>query len=50
MTLPRRIQLLKLLRANGLRGVERMREDELKDALQKLRVVLPAPAPAEMCP
>ena len=47
MTLPRRIQLLKLLRANGLRGVERMREDELKDALQKLRVVLPAPAPAE---
>lgn len=47
MTLPRRIQLLKLLRANGLRGVERMREDELKDALQKLRVVLPAPALAE---
>lgn len=44
MTLPRRIQLVKLLRANGLRGVERMREDDLKDALQKLRLVVPAPA------
>lgn len=43
MTLPRRIQLVKLLRANGLRGVERMREDELKDALMKLRLVVPAP-------
>ncbi len=47
MTLPRRIQLLKLLRANGVRGVERMREDDLKDALQKLRLVVPAPAPTE---
>jgi hypothetical protein len=43
VTLPRRIQLVKLLRANGLRGVERMREDDLKDALQKLRLVVPAP-------
>lgn len=47
MTLPRRIQLLKLLRANGVRGVERMREDDLKDALQRLRLVVPAPSSAE---
>lgn len=47
MTLPRRIQLLKLLRANGVRGVERMREDDVKDALLKLRLVVPAPAAAE---
>jgi hypothetical protein len=44
MTLPRRIQLVKLLRQNGLRDVERMREDELKEALKKLRVVVPDPA------
>jgi hypothetical protein len=42
MTLPRRIQLVKLLRANGLRDVERMREDELKQALGRLRLVLPS--------
>lgn len=47
MTLPRRIQLLKLLRANGVRGVERMREDDLKEALQKLRLVVPAPSSSE---
>lgn len=46
MTLPRRIQLVKLLRANGLRDVERMREDELKDALSKLRLVIPDPLAA----
>lgn len=47
MTLPRRIQLMKLLRANGVRGVERMREDDLKEALQKLRLVVPAPAASD---
>lgn len=47
MTLPRRIQLLKLLRANGVRGVERMREDDLKEALQRLRLVVPAPSSAD---
>lgn len=39
MGLSRRIQLVKLLRAHGLRGVERMREDELKEALGRLRAV-----------
>jgi hypothetical protein len=43
LTLPRRIQLVKLLRANGLRDVERMREDELKEALLRLRLVIPDP-------
>jgi hypothetical protein len=38
---PRRLQLVKLLRAHGLRDVERLREDELKDALTKLSVLLP---------
>ncbi len=38
---PRRLQLVKLLRAHGLRDVERLREDELKDALAKLSVLLP---------
>lgn len=32
---------MKLLRANGLRDVERMREDELKAALSRLRLVIP---------
>jgi hypothetical protein len=55
---PRRLQLVKLLRAHGLRDVERLREDELKDALTKLSVLLPdlqrqpppsaAPPPASM--
>ena len=44
MTLPRRIQLVKLLRANGLRDVERMREEELREALGRLRLVIPDPA------
>ena len=38
---PRRLQLVKLLRAHGLRDVERMREDELKDALSRLSLLLP---------
>lgn len=46
LTLPRRIQLVKLLRANGLRDVERMREDELKEALLRLRLVIPDPMKA----
>lgn len=46
LTLPRRIQLVKLLRANGLRDVERMREDELKEALLRLRLVIPDPLKA----
>lgn len=46
MTLPRRIQLVKLLRANGLRDVERMREDEMKEALLRLRLVIPDPMKA----
>ncbi|MBM4279347.1 MAG: hypothetical protein FJ137_00830 [Deltaproteobacteria bacterium] len=49
---PRRLQLVKLLRAHGLRDVERLREDELKDALTKLSVLLPdlqrQPPPASM--
>jgi hypothetical protein len=49
---------VKLLRAHGLRDVERMREDELKDALSRLSLLLPdlqrtlpamsAPPPASM--
>jgi len=38
---PRRLQLVKLLRAHGLRDVERLREDELKEALAKLSVLMP---------
>ncbi len=38
---PRRLQLVKLLRAHGLRDVERLREDELKDALSRLSLLLP---------
>ena len=44
VTLPRRIQLVKLLRANGLRDVERMRDEELKAALGRLRLVVPDPS------
>ncbi len=44
MTLPRRIQLVKLLRANGMRDVERMREEELREALGRLHLVVPDPA------
>jgi hypothetical protein len=47
---PRRLQLVKLLRAHGLRDVERLREDELKDALAKLSVLLPSLAEAEPTP
>ena len=43
MSLPRRIQLVKLLRAHGLRDVERMRTDELKEALSRLRLAIPDP-------
>ena len=38
---PRRLQLVKLLRAHGLRDVERLREDELKDALNRLNILFP---------
>ena len=38
---PRRLQLVKLLRAHGLRDVERLREDELKDALARLSILMP---------
>ncbi|MDP2340501.1 MAG: hypothetical protein Q8O67_06070 [Deltaproteobacteria bacterium] len=38
---PRRLQLVKLLRAHGLRDVERLREDELKEALARLSILLP---------
>jgi hypothetical protein len=34
---------VKLLRANGLRDVERMREEELRDALGRLHLVVPDP-------
>lgn len=37
MSLPRRTQLARLLRPHGLRDVERMREDELKEVLGLLR-------------
>jgi hypothetical protein len=35
------LQLVKLLRAHGLRDVERLREDELKEALARLSILLP---------
>ncbi len=38
---PRRLQLVKLLRAHGLRDVERLREDELKAALARLSILMP---------
>ena len=38
---PKRLQLVKLLRAHGLRDVERLREDELKEALARLSILLP---------
>ncbi len=38
---PRRLQLVKLLRAHGLRDVERLREDELKEALARLSILMP---------
>ncbi len=38
---PRRLQLVKLLRAHGLRDVERLREDELREALARLSILLP---------
>lgn len=43
---PRRLQLVKLLRAHGLRDVERLREDELKEALTRLSILLPEHGPA----
>lgn len=42
MTLPRRLQLMKLLSARGVRGVERARDEDLKRALAVLHLV-PAP-------
>jgi len=38
---PRRLQLVKLLRAHGVKDVERLREDELRDALARLSILLP---------
>lgn len=43
LQLPRRLRLVKLLRAHGLRNAERMREDELKAALERLPLALSAP-------
>lgn len=43
--LPRRVRLVKLLRAHGLRDAERLREDELLGALSRLKIVLPSTAP-----
>lgn len=45
--LPRRVRLVKLLRAHGLRDAERLREDELLGALSRLKIVLPSTAPVE---
>ena len=44
---PRRLQLVKLLRAHGLRDVERLREDELKEALARLSILLPELQPQQ---
>jgi hypothetical protein len=38
---PRRLQLVKLLRAHGVKDVERLREDELREALTALGISLP---------
>lgn len=38
---PRRLQLVKLLRAHGVKDVERLREDELREALTSLGISLP---------
>ena len=43
--LPRRLRLVKLLRAHGLRDAERLREDELLGALSRLKIVMPSAAP-----
>lgn len=42
----RRLQLVKLLRARGLRDLERLREDELRAALQHLAAFSPPEKPA----
>lgn len=47
---PRRLQLVKLLRAHGLRDVERLREDELKDALARLNILFPDDARSAFAP
>jgi hypothetical protein len=39
VTLPRRIQLVKLLKSHGLRGVERARDEDIKEALSRLRAL-----------
>ena len=41
LPIARRLQLVKLLRAHGVKDVERLREDELKDALARLSIQLP---------
>lgn len=43
--LPTRLRLVRLLRAHGLRQVERMREDELRRALKELGISLAEGAP-----
>lgn len=50
IVIPQRIRLIKLLRAHGLRAVERLREDELKDALEKLGLALPPEEPPAQAP
>jgi hypothetical protein len=51
-SIPERIRLVKLLRAHGLRDVERLRQDELKEALHRLGLSAdPKPVPpAELPP
>ncbi len=44
----RRLQLVKLLRTRGLRDVERMREDELREALDRLAALSPPLEPPAM--
>jgi hypothetical protein len=56
LQLGRRLRLVKLLRAHGLRHAERLREDELKAALDKLPLALgdagdlPSPSPRMRAP
>jgi hypothetical protein len=50
IVIPERIRLIKLLRAHGLRAVERLREDELKDALKKLGLAVPPEEPQSSQP
>lgn len=45
LPLGKRLQLVKLLRARGLRDLERLREDELRDALAELARLSPSGTP-----